>query len=464
MTFDAGFQVLANIPDDFKLRLFDHQGVQALVEAALNQTGAWHKRKRRLPAPLMVWFTTMLVLFRDLAIPDVFKVLVNALRESQPELRLKQVTPEALCHARERLGWKPLQVLFQKLADLFSAAVTFRGLKVWGMDGCTFRVPDTEPNVAEFGRPAASRGHTAFPQIGGVFLVNTETHCVRDASFGPCTEPERPRGEALLEHLGLEDLVLMDRGFAAGWLFKSFLAKGVHFLCRIPMNWCCKVVRVLGPGDYLVEVQTQATSPDVRAQGRKSNRTTILLRMVQYRVGKGRPWIRLLTDLTDPEAHPARELAALYHERWECELVYDELKTHLVTVGHGSLHTPFRSKTPDGVRQEAFGLLVAHNLIRGVMCEAGRRHDMPPREISFVQTLRAIRLALPRFQGASPARLRHLTDQLFQDIADCRLDRPRRPRSYPRRVKVKMSNFRVKGPDDKEERLDPSEELELAGT
>jgi hypothetical protein len=463
MAFDIGAKLLADLPADFKLHLFDSREVQPLVEAALTEAEAWHKRKRLLPAPLMVWFTTMLVLFRDLSIPDVFKVLVSALRRARPGLRLRQVTPEALCHARARLGWKPLQALFQRIAEAFAPPPTFRELFVWGVDGATFKVPDTEANEAFFGRPAASRGQTAFPQVGGAFLVATETHHISAASFGPCGEPERPQAEALLEHLGPEDLVLMDRGFAAGWLFECFLARKVHFLCRIPANWQCMVVRVLGPGDYLVKVNTQAPSPEARALGRKSKRGTLLLRMIQYQVGKS-PCSRVLTDLLDSEGYPARELAALYHERWECELVYDECKNHLATVTHGALHTPFRSKSPDGVLQEAYGLLVAYNLVRSLMTEAGRLHDIRPREISFVQTLRVIRLALPRFQGASPAQLRHLTRQLYQDIADCRLDRPRRPRSYPRKVKVKMSNFQVKGPGDKEVRLDPRTDLQLVGT
>lgn len=460
MAFDTRVSFLANLADDFKLGLFG--SVQPLVEEALHEADRWHKRKRSLPAPLMVWFVTLLVLFRELSIPDVHKVMVNALR-GRRSIRLKQVTPEALCHARERLGSAPLQALFEKLAESATPDPSFHGLRVWGVDGAQFKVPDTPANDAAFGRPASSRGETAFPQLQGVFLVATRTHQVRDATFGPCGRAERPEAEALLRHLGSQDLVLMDRGFAAGWLFESFLAKGVHFGCRIPSNWKCDTIQVLGPGDFLVRVNTQAPSPADREEGAKSRRRVIVLRMIKYRVGTGE-WIRMVTDLKDPVRYPARELAALYHERWESELVYDEFKNHLATVPKGTLQTPFRSKAPDGVLQESYGLLVTYNLVRSLMIEAADTHDIPPLEISFVGTLRVLRMALPNFQTAPQAGRTHerLRTQLLKDVADCQLDRPRRPRSYPRKAKIKMSNFQVKGPEDKQQRLDPETQLELA--
>lgn len=454
MAFDADSSFLAGLSTDFKLGLFER--VQPLVEEALDESERWHKRTRCLSAPLMVWFVTLLVLFRDLSIPDVLKVMVNAAR-GRRSIRLKQVTPEALCHARGRLGSAPLQVLFEKVAESSMPEPSFHGLRVWGLDGAQFKVPDTAANTKTFGRPAASRGETAFPQVQGVFLTATRTHQIRDASIGPCNSPERPQVEALLKHLSAGDIVLMDRGFAAGWLFERFLAEEVHFLCRIPSNWKCDVVQVLGKGDLLVRVKTQAPSPEDRARGSKSKRSLILLRMLIYRVGPSE-WIRLVTDLTDSK-YPATGLANLYHERWESELVYDEFKNHLATVPKGTLQTTFRSKAPDGVLQEVYGLLVTYNLIRAVMLEAAKMHKIPPLEISFVQTLRVLRMALPSLQVAGGGRFRK---RLLKDIADCRLERHRRPRSYPRKVKIKMSNFQVKKPGDKERRLDPATDLKLA--
>jgi len=185
-----------------------------------------------------------------------------------------------------------------------------------------------------------------------------------------------------------------------------------------------------------------------RGQRRKKNASprqliVLKMRMIEYQIN-GHESCRLLTDLLDPVKYPARELALEYHGRWECELVYDELKTHMATVTHGTLHTVFRSKTPDGVKQEAYATFITYNLIRRLIAEAGEAHGMSPLEISFVETIEVVKMAAPRFEAASPRRRALLVEQLLQDIADCRNKRPRRPRWNPREVKIKMSNSRRK--------------------
>ena len=136
-------------------------------------------------------------------------------------------------------------------------------------------------------------------------------------------------------------------------------------------------------------------------------------------------------------------------------MAYDELKTHLATVSHGTLHTTFRSKSPDGVRQETFGMLVAYNLVRGLIAEAADEYQCDPLTISFVESLRIIQSALSQVPGrssfgADPQAIRRL---LLYDIANC-VNRPRRKRSYPRKVKIKMSNFGVKTPEDQGQNVD----------
>jgi hypothetical protein len=184
--------------------------------------------------------------------------------------------------------------------------------------------------------------------------------------------------------------------------------------------------------------------------------------MIEYQIGKEPP-VRLLTSL-EASVFEARDLALLYHQRWEAELAYDELKTHLATVNHGTLHTTFRSKSPDGVRQETYGMLVAYNLVRGLMAEAAEAHNCDPLTISFVQSLRLIQLTLGQLPIAvsdgDPQSIRRL---LLCDIASC-INRPRRKRSYPRKVKIKMSNFGVKTPDDQGQNVDFVALLELLKT
>jgi hypothetical protein len=162
--------------------------------------------------------------------------------------------------------------------------------------------------------------------------------------------------------------------------------------------------------------------------------------MLEFRVGDGDK-IRLLTDLVDPVKFPALELAQQYHVRWECELTYKELKIELLAVTEGKQKTHFRSKTPMGVLQEAWGAVLAHTLVRELIAEGAREAGVSALEISFVESMEVIKLALPDLQTASRRQLLPLRSQLLKSIGLCRIVRPRRPRVFPRKVKRKMSQL-----------------------
>jgi hypothetical protein len=390
---------------------------------------------------------------------NVLRTLLNLMRRIAPDLSLVAVTPEAICHRRKLLGIEPLAMLFDLLAAEVTPAASFHGLRTWGYDGVRFTLPDTPANVKAFGRPKGSRGEPAFPQMLAVALVDTQTRQIRDIAMGRCTDSERALARKFIQHLGPQDLVIKDRGCTSVGQFAAFMGSGAHVLGRISASWKPKKLRQLKDGSWLVQVQGYDDTGSKKKRKKKtagrrkgkgsrrrktktaSNRRLIVLqmRMIEYQVSGGEQ-CRLLTDLLDPEKYPALELATEYHRRWECELAYDELKTHLTTVTHGTLHTVFRSKTPDGVTQEAYGTFIAYNLIRRLMAEAGEAHEVPPLEISFVEAVEVIKMAAPRFEGTPRRHRAFLIEQLLQDIADCRNKRPRRPRWNPREVKIKMSN------------------------
>lgn len=453
MRFSHNPSVLAHLSANFQIAVLGDQRIQSYIEEALTDAKAWHQRDRCLAAPFMVWYVIALAVFRALSLPCVLRVLTSSLRTSSLE-SLKTVTPEALCHGRSRLGSDTMKYVFEKIAGDVNPSPSYRKYRVWGIDGCKFRIPDTVSNVTAFGRPGSSRGECAFPQLQAVTLISTVTHEVKAVEFARCEEPERPLAEKLIEKLdGRQDLVILDRGFAAGWLFQKFEEKNVSFICRVPASWKCKIVRVLRPGDFLVKVKHLRDLPQEQWKGRsRREKAWQTLRLVQYQVGAGK-WHQLLTNLCDPVQAPTQEIAHLYHERWECELVFDEIKTHMMAVPHGAQPTALRSKNSAGVTQEAYGLMIAYNLVRRLMAEAGQKHQIPPREISFVQTLRTLQFRLPAVQSAAPARRPALLRQLRDDVAECRLQRSRRPRKSPRRVKIKMSNFQVKKPHHRSSKL-----------
>jgi hypothetical protein len=460
-------EMLANASDKFGPAIFSSLGFRRKAETALDETGRREKRRRALSALVVLTFVVFMSLHRSQGIQNVLKTLLNLLREIAPDLSLVAVTPEAVCHARKRLGIEPVEMLFDDLAAEVKPTPSLFGLRTWGYDGVRFTLPNTPANEKAFGRPKASRGKSAFPQVLTVALVDTQARLVRDFAMGRCTDSERALARSFTQHLGSGDLVMMDRGCSSVGQFAAFMARGTHVLGRISACWKPKKIRQLSDGSWIVEVKGYDDTLSKKAKKARQRRQrvggrgkkkghrprakkaskrpliTLKMRMIEYRVS-GRERCRLLTDLLDAEKYPARELALEYHRRWECELTYDELKTHLATVTHGTLHTVFRSKTPDGARQEAYGTFIAYNLIRRLIAEAGEAREISPLEISFVEAVEVIKLAAPRIERASTRHRKLLIEQLLKDIADCRNKRPRRLRSNPREVKVKMTNFRLK--------------------
>lgn len=161
--------------------------------------------------------------------------------------------------------------------------------------------------------------------------------------------------------------------------------------------------------------------------------------------------------------HSALDLAQAYHERWEIEVGLDEIKTHQSSHAGGTLETIFRSKTPRGVMQEAYALISSYNMVAAKIEEAAKAHGLSSHQISFTDSLRVISHMVPRMMGATKAQLPALQKQLLQDIAECRLDRPRRPRGYPRVVKVKMSKYKLKRAEHQQQVRDLRADIKIGG-
>lgn len=435
---------LASAAEQFSLRLFRSPDLQSITRLALDRTGAWHHRECPLKAPFVYSFVLAMGLFREDSICTLLARLLEMLREHDPEITPRAVTPEALCKARERLGAAPLKEGFELSTSQVCPPRWFRGLRVYALDGTKTEIQDTPLNEREFGRPGASRGRAAFPQVLLLGLVDVRTHRLKAGSVHPCSTPERDASLALLDKLGGLDLLLLDRGYAAAWYFYELDQRGIPFVVRCKTGSKLRKIAQLKDGSWLVEGKGDPpTSKSLRGRWNGPRTVRFTLRMIEYRVGDS-PEIRVLTSLMDPDLYPALEIAKLYAQRWEGELVFDELKNHLATVTHGSLRTLFRSKTPEGVLQEVYGLFLTYNLVRETMVQAGHHHGLDPLHISFVGAVRCIRRSLDRIDRAPASRQLELFHQLLEDIAHHVLNRPRRNVAYARKKKRKMENFGVK--------------------
>jgi len=460
MEFAEIHQILSYATENFGFQMFETKKFENFVRQALDESGRWHKRNCPLKATFMMRFVFLLILFRSLSIANVLKMILQQLRAGFQSLSLNAITAEATCHARKRLGVEPLRIFFEKQAAEIESSKSFHGLRVWGVDGTKLNVPDTPKNEARFGRPKVSRGKAAYPRMESVMLVETSTRQIGEVVFTPCESSERDGVLKLLDRLNPNDLVLMDRGISAVWLFEELQKRSLHFLARISANWKPKIIKRLGDGDFLVSVTGRI--PKGLRNGRKSMKK-LKMRMIVYKIGENET-VRLLMDLPDPKEYPALELSKLYHSRWECELAYDELKIHLSTTAAGAQDLLFRSKTPDGVLQEAYALVALYNIIRGLMAEAGKIYEINPLDISFVQTVQIMKDTTHRFQAAATENLRaQIFRQMLLDIAECRNRRPRRNRQYPRVVKKKMSNFKLKREDCRQKLTNIGRDMKLVG-
>jgi hypothetical protein len=424
----------------------------AEAEAAIRETQRVEQRKRCLPALVVLLLSLNLPLFRNLSVPDVYKLLVNAFRDIDSSDPLDDnVTDEAIVKARRRLGFQPLESLFRRGCERRGEpAPSFHNFKLWAMDGSRFNVPDSAENEVGFGRPGASRGETAFPQMLAVTLVDVVSHAVADILFSGCRGSEKLMAIQILRTLGPDDLTLLDRGFASFDLLKTALDAQTQVVVRISDNWKPTIIRRFGDGDYLVRIRGRVDLPLAQQTARKKTQPCeLVLRMICYTADNGGT-IRLLTTLRNHQDTSAQELAELYNLRWECELVYDELKNHLAVVNHGVSQLVFRSKKPATVMQEAYALFHTYNTIREMMCHAARMARCSPLQLSLAGTLNVIKLSMPTILGAPAEAREALIKRLYKDMARCRLLRTRRPRRYPRKVKIKMSAFQVKRSRDKQ--------------
>lgn len=410
------------------------------ILAALYLTGTASVRRRRLPAEQVLWLVLGMALFRNLPIDEVVRELELAL----PAAKKGEVAASAIVQARGRLGPAPLRWLFQKCAEVWASQSAdrhrWRGLRVYGLDGTTVRVPDSVQNRAFFGGQNAGGKHgtSGYPLVRMVTLMVLRSHLVLDARFGPHAHSEIAQAKELWPQIPDESLAIVDRNFlsAAILIPLANAEKKRHCLIRAKKNTTWRVLKKIGRGDQLVEM---TVSGEARRKD-PSLPASWTMRALRYQRRGFQPQM-LLTSLLDGRKFPAAEIVELYHERWEIELGYDEVKTEML-----EREECIRSRTRAGVEQELWGLLLGYNLIRLEMERVAAEAKVPPVRVSFIAGLRFIRTAFLSLVFTSPGAIPKRLQALREDLAYFILP-PRRPqRAYPRAVKIKMSNYPRKRP------------------
>jgi hypothetical protein len=364
----------------------------------LSDTGKSSIRQRDLPAHVVVYYVIALALYMQSSYREVLRCLLEAVQWLRdPSVGVRVAGKSGISQARTRLGWEPLRQLHDELVKPVAVRNTrgawYRSWRLVSLDGSTLDVADEKANEDAFSRPGASRGSSAYPQIRFVSLVENGTHVLFGSQMNSYRTGEITLAKAVLPRMRSGMLCLADRNFFGFELWQLAQATGADLLWRMKKNMRMACEKRLTDASYLSRVY-----PSERDWRHKTN--GIVLRVVDYRlegIEGSEPIYRLATTILDPDKAPAGELAALYHERWEIETAFDELKTHL-----RGAKIVLRSKTPDLVRQEFYGLLMAHFAIRGLMHEAALKADEDPDQLSFLHAVRVIRRKMAIYGAISP--------------------------------------------------------------
>jgi hypothetical protein len=398
-------RTVAELPSGTRITDFISLGVLtktfplAAIRAVLGSTGKASLRQRDLPAHVVVYYVIALALYMHSSYREVLRCLLEGVQWlSGPGAVVKVAGKSGISQARTRLGWKPIQQLHDDIVKPIAVESTkgawYRSWRLVSLDGSTLDIADEKENEKAFARPAASRGSSAFPQLRFVSLVENGTHVLFGTRMESIETGEITLAKEVLASLEKGMLCLADRNFFGFELWNQARETGADLLWRVKKNLRLPCEKRLPDGSYLSRVYA---SPKDHRHGRNG----VAVRVIEYRlegVQGAEPIYRLLTTILDHEAAPATELAALYHERWEIETALDELKTHL----RGS-RIVLRSKTPDLVRQEFYGLMMAHFAIRGLMHEAALRADEDPDQLSFLHAVRVVRRKIARFASLPPS-------------------------------------------------------------
>ena len=353
------------------------------VRAALQSCGRDSVRRRDLPAEVMMYYVIVMALFRSVSAREVLRCLVDGLRWVEPELPVRVSGKSSLSRARTRLGSAPFEALREAcvapLAEAGTRGAWYRGLRLVAFDGSSLNVADEQNNREFFGLPGSSRGRSAFPQARVTAMVEVGTRAAFAWHAGPLAESEAEQAERLLAHLSPGMLVLADRYYCGFALWSRAVATGAELLWRVKSNMRFPVVEALDDGSWRSVLRGSG-------RDRRRSRGECPVRVISYRLDGSDETYVLATTLCDPVTTPAAELAALYHERWEIETAYDEVKTHILGPG-----ATLRSKTPELVCQEIDGLMLAHHAVRRLLHEAASKVGEDPDRLSFIHAVRVVR-------------------------------------------------------------------------
>ncbi|SCG44457.1 IS4 family transposase [Micromonospora inositola] len=399
-----------------------------MVDDVLVATGRTQSRVRLLPARVVVYLLLAGCLFAELGYRQVWSKLTSGLRG----LPIASPSGSALRQARQRLGPRPVRALFDLLrgpAATSARQVRWRGLLLTVIDGTTLVVADSPANTGRYTKHRCANGSSGYPQLRLSALLTCGTRSVIDAVFDPVTVGELDQARTLTRSLQPGMLLLADRNYAAADLLTTIAATGAHLLIRSKANRRLAMIARLPDGSWLSKIGALTVRV---VEARISITTTAGTHTGDY---------RLITTLLDPHTHPAAELIRIYHERWEIETAYLELKSSILA---GRV---LRARTPDGIDQEIHALLIVYQLLRTAMADAtDSQPGLDPDRASFTTALNTARDQIVHAAGVIAETVIDLVGVIGAQIL-ANLLPERRLRTKTRMIKRSNSKYQARGPN-----------------
>lgn len=407
-----------------------------LIDECLADTGVVTLRKRRLSMEMMVWAVTGMALFRSHSMNQLVSHLDILLPGKRPF-----VAPSAVVQARQRLGEDVVRLMFEKTQRLWfekTPVSHWNGLTLMAVDGTVWRTPDTPENDAAFGRTANINACSEWPQVRMVCQMEVTSHLLTGAAFASVSEGgETDLAAKLIAQTPDRSLTLFDKGFYALGLLHAWQTAGTerHWLIPLRKGAQYRVTGKLGAGQELVELRL---SPQARKKWPAAPET-LTARLVSKEV-RGKT-VQILTSMCDPLRYPKADIVDLYGHRWEIEHGFREMKQHLLNN-----ELTLRSKKPELVRQELWGVVLAYNLLRFMMAQmAYSLKGVEPYQMSFKQSALYLRSQLSILPGVAPGKLPRIMEEILNMASGLVLP-GRRERHYPRAVKKRPQRYALRPP------------------
>jgi hypothetical protein len=416
---DVAERAAVRLPDRIGVGVLTAAFPPELVDLAVEEWDVRERRHRMLPARVMAYYAMAYAMFSGDGYTEVWNKLLGGLVWAKRYRQRRQVgmqpSTAALTKARARLGWEAMAaILDAAMTRLVAGAQAapwayFHGLRVLAADGFTMNVARTPATVAAFGVPGSGVGNSAYPQVRVVALAETGTGSLQGVQVGPLADGEQTMARRLWPRLGPGDVVVADRGFLSYADLAAIIATGAHAVLRVKADTDLPVLRVLDDGSWASRIADPDAARRLRRRGlRGGDIPGIEVRVIEYTVA-GDPehplgaaadsdLFCLVTTLLDTRRYPMEDFAQLYHDRWQIETAIGDVETRL----RGGPDVVLRSKSPDMIRQEVYGLLCVYQAVHALMNAGAERAGIDPDRISFTRTLQAAARHLSDDAATSP--------------------------------------------------------------